>query len=108
MGNRVPEERATPRSYTYHIGRWQETKTPQDIVVTNMIHGLCGIENSRAACVKDGKCEKKFPKPFFRATILDEDLSHPTYHRRSPEDGGQTIILRGKTVDNRGVIPYNP
>ena len=96
----------------YEAGITEEEKMRRkplwDIVVTNMIHGPCGTEDPNAACMKSGKCEKKFPKPFFRATILDEELSHPTYRRRSPEDGGQTVILRGKRVDNRWVVPYNP
>ena len=70
-----------------------------------MIHGPYGVEYPNTLCMKDGKCEKNFPKPFFKATILDKDLSHPTYCRHSPEDGGQTVFVKGKTVDNRWVVP---
>ena len=79
-----------------------------DIVLNNMIHGPCGEHNPRCPCMENGVCTKKFPKSFSRATIVDEDISHPIYCRRSPEDGGQSAEKNGKTIDNRWVVPYNP
>ena len=82
-----------------------------DIVTSNMIHGPCGKDNPNSPCMKnaiDSKCPKKFPKPFFKGTIIDDDMSHPIYRRRSPEDGGQTGIINFQTIDNRWVVPYNP
>ena len=79
-----------------------------DIVLTNMIHGPCGEHNPRSPCMENGVCTKKFPKPFCKQTIIDEDLSHPIYCRCSPQDGGQTAQKAGKTIDNRWVVPYNP
>ncbi|GKA14769.1 helicase [Tanacetum coccineum] len=43
-----------------------------------MLHGLCG---KGVACTVEGKCSKKFPKPFYSETMLDED-GYPVYRRR--------------------------
>ena len=82
-----------------------------DIVVTQMVHGPCGRINPRSPCMMNavgGKCPKNFPKTCFRQTIVDEDMSHPIYRRRSPADGGETAHIRGHTINNEWVIPYNP
>ena len=43
---------------------------------------------------------------------MDTDTSYPVYRRRSPEDGGRTMVIkrgiREVVVDNRWVVPYNP
>ena len=36
---------------------------------------------------EDGKCIKKFPKPFMNKTETAND-GYPFYKRRSPENGG--------------------
>ena len=58
--------------------------------------------------MEDGKCSKKFPKPFQRSTTVNEDVSHPMYRRRSPQDGGLTAQKGRTTIDNSWVVPYNP
>ena len=79
-----------------------------DIVVTNMIHGPCGDLNKDAQCMDNGKCTKKFPKPFKDITIVDPDHTHPVYQRRSPERGGGYFYnSNGKLITNRWVVPYN-
>ena len=40
--------------------------------------------------------------------MVDEESSHPIYHRRSPTDGGLTFVKNGKIIDNSWVVPYNP
>ena len=60
-----------------------------DIITKQMVHGPCGSLNPGCVCMKDGKCSKKYPKPFVSETQLSED-SYPTYRRRSPEEGGET------------------
>lgn len=35
-------------------------------------------------------------------------MSYATYKRRSPEDGGRSIDLWGKIIDNRWIVPYFP
>ena len=80
-----------------------QRKRLQDVVLTNMLHGPCGEK-----CMKDGKCTKKFPKPFLKQTYIDPNGLKVSYQRRSPEDGGRTIQHKGRTVDNSWVVPYNP
>ena len=62
--------------------------------------------------MSDGRCTKGFPKPFVSTTRMDTDTSYPVYRRRSPADGGRTMVIkRGSReieVDNRWVVPYNP
>ena len=96
----------------YQEGITEEEKAHRkplwDIVLTNMIHGPCGQHNPKCQCMENGACTKKFPKPFSKETIVDEDISHPIYRRRSPQDGGLTAEKGGKTIDNSWVVPYNP
>ena len=80
----------------------------QDVVINNMLHGPCGEQKPNAACMQDGKCTKKFPKPFLKETYIDPQGLKVSYQRRSPEDGGRTIEHNGRTVDNSWVVPYNP
>jgi len=81
-----------------------------EIVKKHMIHGPCGKYNPKSPCMKDGKCSKKFPRPFVKETQTGKD-GFPLYKRRSPEDGGLSFELTTTkssiTVDNRWVVPYN-
>lgn len=82
-----------------------------ELVKRHMIHGPCGALNQNSPCMKDGKCQKRFPKRMVPETIHGED-SYPLYRRRSQTDGGNTTVLpvRGHdtVVDNRWIVPYNP
>ena len=64
------------------------------------------------ACMEEGKCAKKFPKPFAKNTLMDLASGFPTYRRRSPEDGGRTVtIVRNGVVfhvTNADIVPYSP
>ena len=75
----------------------------QDIVLKMghvVIGGPCGDW-----CMIDGKCSKKFPKPFHGETKMDEN-GYPQYRRR---DNGITYDLsNGYKVDNQWVVPYCP
>ena len=78
------------------------------IVLNNMIHGPCGAGSPRP-CMKDGRCEKNFPKTFVEETIVDRDNFYATYRRRSPESGGRELRhLNGKMINNSWVVPYSP
>jgi len=85
------------------------------VVVKSMIHGPCGNLNRKSPCMVDGKCSKKFPRPFISETQTGND-SYPLYRRLKPEDGGFTAKLMMKVgrecteveVDNRWVVPYCP
>ena len=72
-----------------------------------MIHGPCGQGTNRGCIREDGKCKQKFPKAFSNVTIVDDDMGYPIYRRRTPQDGGRTVILHGNLIDNRWVVPYN-
>ena len=58
--------------------------------------------------MENGKCSKGFPKDFHKETVVDPDSYYATYRRRSPADGGRTVTHKGRVIDNRWVIPYNP
>ena len=86
------------------------------LVTQFMIHGPCeGYIPSGCKgppCMKNGKCEKGFPKDLCQHTVHGEAVS-PQYRRRSPAQGGhQTKIFCKYTkknikLDNRWVVPYN-
>src|SRR5277367_1607241 len=82
-----------------------ETSSPRlrDIVTRCMMHGPCGTSNPKAPCMEDGKCKKSFPKKFQELTEHNVD-GYPKYRRRD----GTTVQVRGATMDNRYVVPYNP
>ncbi|GJY10519.1 uncharacterized protein Tco_0378704 [Tanacetum coccineum] len=70
------------------------------VVTEFMLHGPCG---KGAACTVEGKCSKRFPKPFYAETIIDED-GYPVYRRRD----SKVFAVKGKfTYDNKYVVPYN-
>ena len=77
------------------------------IVSTTMIHGPCGHINPNSPCMKDGRCTKHYPREFLRATVTARD-GYPLYRRRSPEEGGVSVTINGKQIDNRWVVPHNP
>lgn len=73
-------------------------------VKAHMMHGPCGTLNPNSVCMRDGKCSKDFPKdfvPFTREAVS----GYPLYKR---SDNGISVDVRGKSVDNRFVVPYNP
>ena len=72
-----------------------------------MIHGPCGIVGGKSydksPCLSSGVCSKSFPKEFSETTKLCVD-GYPQYRRRND---GRTVQIRGCTLDNRWVVPYN-
>ncbi|XP_010229584.1 uncharacterized protein LOC100832196 [Brachypodium distachyon] len=74
------------------------------MVVKHMMHGPCGVLKPNNICMKDGLCKNRYPRPFNSTTIQGKD-SYPVYHRR---DNGHNAHVRGQTLDNRWVVPYNP
>ena len=53
----------------------------------------CGNENNNIVCCKlIKKCSKGYPKDFCEATTK-VDCQYPEYRRRSPKDGGETVII---------------
>jgi len=81
-------------------------RTLFDLVMEKQIHSC-----SPLWCMKNGKCDKNFPMPFSRQSILYEDRP-PMYRRRSPADGGMVAqVKKGNSIqiiDNTRVVPYNP
>lgn len=73
-------------------------------VVKHMMHGPCGNLNANSVCMKDGKCTKEFPKNFCESTVASVN-GYPLYKRR---DNGVSVEVRGASLDNRYVVPYNP
>lgn len=70
-----------------------------------MMHGLFGKLNPKNAYMKrDAKCKNHYPKSFSDLTIISK-TSYPICRRRNT---GETIKVRGASLDNRWVISYNP
>ncbi|XP_035835338.1 uncharacterized protein LOC110865421 isoform X3 [Helianthus annuus] len=68
-----------------------------------MIHGPCGLLNPNSPCMHEGKCSKRFPKPFQSETQFDK-AGYAHYKRLQ----GQHHTLRsGIQIDNGYVVPYN-
>lgn len=65
----------------------------------HMMHGPCGNK-----CMRNGMCSKKFPKPFTEATNTNLN-GYPDYKR---PDNGRSVDIRGFSLNNGYVVPYNP
>ena len=59
--------------------------------------------------MENGRCSKRYPKPFQETTSLTED-GYPSYAR--PNDGRTFPVpvsgLGSVELDNRWIVPYNP
>ena len=74
-----------------------------ETVATTIMHGPCGVLNPSAPYMKDGVCQKHYPKSFQENT--QESNGYPIYRRW---DTGQFVETRsGTRIDNRWVVPYN-
>ena len=62
-----------------------------ETVANTMMHGPCGKMNPTASCIKDGKCQKYYPKTFQDSTQENHD-GYSIYRRR---DNGCFIKVRG-------------
>ncbi|GFT65251.1 ATP-dependent DNA helicase PIF1 [Trichonephila clavipes] len=76
-----------------------------------MIHGPCRVINPFSPCMKDGRCTKRYPQDFLKETQTVKN-GYPLYHRRKPEDGGFSTVIKVRhsevVVDNRWIFPYFP
>ncbi|WVZ93701.1 hypothetical protein U9M48_039661 [Paspalum notatum var. saurae] len=74
------------------------------LVCSHMMHGPCGKMRPDCPCMVNGECRFRYPHQFCQATQQGKD-SYPVYRRRGD---GQVVTVRGKELDNRWVVPYNP
>ncbi|KAJ9551807.1 hypothetical protein OSB04_015852 [Centaurea solstitialis] len=76
------------------------------LVVTHMMHGPCGHLRRSSPCMEGepSKCHSRYPRQFSDTTTHADD-SYPLYRRRN---NGMEVHIRGSTLDNRWVVPYNP
>ena len=74
------------------------------MVIKHMMHGPCGVLNTKNVCMQNGSCKNYYPRPFNASTLQGKD-SYPIYRRR---DDGRRAKVRGEELDNRWVVPYNP
>ncbi|GBN23043.1 hypothetical protein AVEN_125439-1 [Araneus ventricosus] len=86
-------------STSEHIHRFVCAEIPSSIENPR----LHEIENPRAPCMEAGQCKKMFPRKF-RTEITMNESGYPSYRRRP----GDTAFVRGREMDNRFVVPYNP
>ena len=59
--------------------------------------------NPYLSCMDGSLCTKCYPKPFTDDTTIEEN-GFVRYRRR---DDGRMVVINGKHVDNRWVVPYN-
>ena len=74
------------------------------LVIKHMMHGPCGVLNSKNTCMENGSCRYHYPRTFSEKTLQGKD-SYPIYRRR---DDGCRVRIRGAVLDNRWVVPYSP
>ena len=89
----------------------------REVVLKHAIHAPCEGINAQAVCLgEDGKCRKRFPKPFSDETGRNDNNYYVTYRRRAPGFGGESVqrtirVGNGSTlqyVNNSWVVPYSP
>lgn len=106
-------QRSDFESEEKYVEALKQFKELRRIVEECMLHRECGRANPLAPCMKNGCCEKFFPKDFQSATTWNELEIYPRYRRRSPSDGGAEYLItersgRSRVVNNSWVVPYNP
>lgn len=69
-----------------------------------MVHGPCGEQNPVSSCMIEGTCSKLYPKTFCSESSLNVD-GFPLYKR---PNNGRTLLIKGKSIDNRWIVPHNP
>jgi hypothetical protein len=95
----------------------QRQKDYRDTVTKLLIH------TCNDACIIDGECSKRFPRPFSPIDYVSDE-TYPVYRRRppapnaeekkrNPELYGETFTTKpyrgaAKVIDNRHVVPHNP
>ena len=101
-----------PNTFPVDSEQRQQAERLQTLVLKHMVHGPCGKSNPDSPCMSDGICSKKYPKPFNKRTNLDPENTYPEYRRKSPENGGRTVVvkIKGKeyVIDNSWIVPYSP
>ncbi|GKA30666.1 DNA helicase, partial [Tanacetum coccineum] len=73
------------------------------VVSEMMVHGPCGLNDTDAVCMKEGKCSKNFPKKYNNNTFFDSS-GYVHYRRRETE---VYAMRRGIELDNSYIVPYN-
>lgn len=68
------------------------------IVTRHMLHGPCGVYKRDAPCMKNGVCEKHFPRPYCKVTTEVEDAY---VELARPDDG---VVVMKATVN--GAVPF--
>eukprot|EP00966_Prymnesium_polylepis_P171586 3967088-Prymnesium_polylepis.1 len=73
-----------------------------------MVHNDCSQKRDQPCLNAEGCCSKGFPKKFCEETAWSEMEIYPEYRRRPPSPDAPPVEHRGRTLDNRWVVPYNP
>ncbi|XP_076913061.1 uncharacterized protein LOC143571551 [Bidens hawaiensis] len=78
-----------------------------ELVVNHMMHGPCGHLRISSPCMQLNNDRQvfrfRYPRQFNEHTTQGED-AYPLYRRRN---NGIKVVVRGTTLDNRWVVPYN-
>lgn len=74
------------------------------LVRKHVMHGPCGIHNSKCACKIDGNCRFKYPRQFCEQTQQGKD-DYPIYIRCRD---AHKVFIRKKWMGKRWVVPYYP
>ena len=69
-----------------------------------MIHNPCADDPNMLCRRHENRCRFFFPKAFQEETTYVGENRSPVYRRRQ----NPPVIVRGMSVDNRYVVPYNP
>ncbi|CAI9287698.1 unnamed protein product [Lactuca saligna] len=72
-------------------------------IKTSMIHGPCGLLNIKCPCMKDGKCSKRYRKPFSDSTVIDKQ----GYAHCRRNTLARHTLQNAIEIDNGYIVPYN-
>jgi hypothetical protein len=71
-------------------------------ITSKNFHGPCGEINPNSVCLKNGICEKQFPKLYNENTTENE--GYPIYKR---SNNGVKAKYKNYELDNRWIVPFN-
>ncbi|XP_043464096.1 uncharacterized protein LOC122499686 [Leptopilina heterotoma] len=99
--NLLPDQVASDRPDISEIPDNNIEPELHKIIMRHNIHGPC----REGLCIVNGKCSKKFPKPFQEETVINE---RGQVHYQRKDTNTTFVRTGGYEIDNRYVVPYNP
>ncbi|CAN6933382.1 unnamed protein product [Brassica oleracea] len=72
IGQRTPSSEEVDEIISAELPNKEEDPEAYNLVTKHMIHGPCGVINSKSPCMENNVCTKKYPRPYNESTSIDK------------------------------------